>query len=336
MIVQAINARAEKAVTATDHLYGRRNVSSLRSVRRGGSHRSDSGLLAVPNCSEGRDPDRIARLVRAAEVSGVTVLDVHSDADHHRTVITLAGAADALVGSGVALAAAARDLLDLREHDGVHPFVGALDVLPFVALRPSAIPHAVAAARTAAARIGAEVGVPCLLYGLAAGEGRERPAHLRAGGLTKLAMRMDAGEVAADAGPPSPHPSAGVVLVGAREPLVAWNVWLPGATLEDARAVAAAVREGGDGGGLASVRALGLMCPRTGLAQVSMNVEDYRRTPLLAVVERVRREAAARGLVAGDSELVGMLPRAALAGASPDALGLPALPPGKIIETTED
>ena len=305
-------------------------------MRRGDSHRSDSGLLAVPNCSEGRDPDRIARLVGAAEVSGVTVLDVHSDADHNRTVITLGGAADALVRSGVALAGAARDLIDLRGHDGVHPCVGALDVLPFVAIRPSAIPDAVAAARDAAARIGDEVGVPCVLYGLAAGEGRERPARLRAGGLDGLAARMRAGEVAPDAGPPAPHPRAGVVLVGAREPLVAWNVWLPGASLDDARAVAAAVREGGEGGGLPSVRALGLMCARTGLAQVSMNVEDYRRTPLIAVVERVRREAADRGLRAGRSELVGMVPRAALDGASPDDLGLPDLPPAKIIETTED
>jgi glutamate formiminotransferase len=147
---------------------------------------------------------------------------------------------------------------------------------------------------------------------------------------------MAAGELVADTGPQAPHPSAGVVLVGARGPLIAWNVWLPGGSLDDARAIAAAVREGGEGAGLPSVRALGLLCPRSGLAQVSMNVEDYRRTPLAAVVERVRREAAARGLVAGESELVGMIPRDALAGASPADLGLPALPPQQVIETTED
>jgi len=240
------------------------------------------------------------------------------------------------VDAGVALAVRCRDLIDLRHHDGVHPFVGALDVLPFVALQPPAMPRAVAAARTAAARIGAEAGLPCLPYGAAAGAGRERPARLRAAGLGALDRAMRAGEVQPDAGPPVPHPSAGVVLVGARGPLIAWNVWLPGASLDDARAIAAAVREGGDGGGLPAVRALGLLCPRTGLAQVSMNVEDYRRTPLLAVVERVRREAAARGLVAGDSELVGLVPRAALAGASPGELGLPRLLPGQVIEMTED
>ncbi|MGB1711883.1 MAG: glutamate formiminotransferase [Miltoncostaeaceae bacterium] len=311
-------------------------MSSLRSVRSGGSHRVDDGLIAVPNCSEGRDPDRIADLVASTRVPGVRVLDVHSDADHNRTVITLAGDGAALVDAGVALAVRCRDLIDLRHHDGAHPFVGALDVLPFVALQPLAMSRAVAAACTAAARIGAEADLPCLLYGAAAGAGRERPARLRAAGLGALDRAMRAGEVQRDAGPPVPHPSAGVVLVGARGPLIAWNVWLPGASLDDARAIAAAVREGGDGGGLQAVRALGLLCLRTGLAQVSMNVEDYRRTPLLAVVERVRRGAAARGLVAGDSELVGLVPRAALAGASPGELGLPRLLPGQVIEMTED
>lgn len=311
-------------------------MSSLTSVRSGGSHRVGDGLIAVPNCSEGRDPDRIALLVESTRGAGATVLDVHSDADHDRTVITLAGGPAALVDAGVALAACARDHVDLRGHDGVHPFVGALDVLPFVALRPDAMPTAVECARLAARRIGDELGVPCVLYGRAAGEGRERPALLRAGGLDALARRMARGEVVADSGPAAPHPTAGVVLVGARAPLIAWNIWLPGASLDDARSVAAAVREGGEGGGLASVRALGLLCERTGLAQVSMNVEDYRRTPLLAVVGTVRREAAARGIVAGESELVGLVPRAALAGASPDQLGLPELRPEQVIESTED
>jgi len=191
-------------------------VSSLRSVRSGGSHRVDDGLMAVPNCSEGRDPDRIADLVATTQVPGVRLLDVHSDADHNRTVITLAGDGSALVDAGVALAMRCRDLIDLRRHEGVHPFVGALDVLPFVGLRPSAMPAAVAAARASAARIGAEARIPCLLYGAAAGTGRERPARLRAAGLGALDRAMRAGKVQSDAGPQVPHPSAGVVLVGAR------------------------------------------------------------------------------------------------------------------------
>lgn len=323
------------AVMATDHPWGRRNVSSLRSVRSGGSHRV-GGLRAVPNCSAGRDPRLIGQLVASARVPGVRVADVHSDPDHDRTVITLVGHASALVDAGVALAAACRDLIDLRGHEGVHPFVGALDVLPFVAMRDSDMPLAVRCARHAARRIGDDLGVPCLLYGEAAGEGRERPALLRAGGLAALSQRMSQGEVVADAGPGAPHPTAGVTLAGARGPLIAWNVWLPGATLDQARQVAAAVREGGPGGGLPSVRALGLMCRRSGLAQVSMNVEDYGRTPLVAVVRRVRDEAAARGLVAGQSELVGMIPRDALAGSTPAALGLADLPPARVIEPMED
>lgn len=320
----------------TDQVYGRRNVSSLTSVRSGESHRVDGGLMAVPNCSEGRDPGRIAWLVDSTRVPGVRVLDVHSDPDHDRTVITLAGSGPALVQAGVSLAVACRDLIDLRAHGGVHPRVGALDVLPFVAMRPADLPDAIRAADDAAWRIGTEVGIPCVRYGEGAAHGRERPARLRAAGPGALADRMARGEVVPAAGPPAPHPSAGVTLVGAREPLIAWNMWLPGATVEQARAVAAAVREGGAGGGLPSVRALGLMCARTGLAQVSMNVEDYRRTPPLAVVRRVRQEAAARGLVPGASELVGLIPRAALGGASPQELGLPVLRPEQVIETTED
>ena len=310
-------------------------MSSLKSVRSGGSDRV-GGLRAVPNCSEGRDRDLIARLVASTQVMGVRVDDVHSDPDHDRTVITLSGEPRALVQAGVALAAACRDLLDVRGRDGVHPFVGALDVLPFVAMTPDRMPAAVECARRAAQRIGGELGVPCVLYGQAGGAGRERPGLLRRGGLPGLRERMASGEVVADAGPRAPHDTAGVVLVGARGPLIAWNVWLPGASLDDARSIAAAVRDGGEGGGLPSVRALGLRCPRSGLAQVSMNVEDYCRTPLAAVVGKVRDEAAARGLVAGESELVGMIPREALAGASPADLGLPALPPQQVIDPTED
>jgi glutamate formiminotransferase len=139
----------------------------------------DMGLMAVPNCSEGTDAGRIGWLVRACGVPGVRVLDVHSDPDHDRTVITLAGTAGALVDAGVALATVARDVIDLGEQRGVHPRVGALDVLPFVALDESRMPAAIWAANEAARRIAAEACVPCFLYGRAAGPGRERPAHFR-------------------------------------------------------------------------------------------------------------------------------------------------------------
>lgn len=295
--------------------------------------RTAAALMAVPNCSEGRRADRIARLVDATRVDGVRVLGVHSDADHNRTVITLAGSPPALIEAGVRLAVMSRDQIDLRGQDGVHPRVGALDVLPFVAVRDQDMGVAINCAREAARRIADEVGVPCLLYGRAAGPGRERPALLRAAGLPALVRAMDAGQVVPDFGPPHAHPTAGVTLVGARAPLIAWNIWLPGATIDDARAIARAVRESAGEGGLPAVRALGLMCPRTGLAQVSMNLEDFHRTPPRVVVERVRREATSRGLVAGDSELVGLIPRGALVGTSPSSLGLPGIHPGQIVET---
>jgi hypothetical protein len=291
----------------------------------------DTGLMAIPNCSEGTDAAGVDRLVRACRIPGVRVLNVHSDADHDRTVITLSGAAGALVDAGVSLATAARDIIDLPGQHGVHPRVGALDVLPFVALDESRMPAAIAAADQAAARIAGEVGIPCLRYGRGAGEGRERPAHLRARGLPALAAAMAQGDVVPDAGPAVPHPSAGVTLVGARGPLIAWNMWLADGDVDDARAIAAAVREGGDGGGLPGVRALGLMCRHTGLAQVSMNIEDYRRTPLWDVVARVRSEAARRGRIIGTSELVGLVPRDALTGITPASLGLPRFNPAQII-----
>lgn len=281
----------------------------------------DTDLMAVPNCSEGTHPDRIDRLVATCRIPGVRVLDVHSDADHDRTVITLAGPAHALVDAGVALAITARDVIDLREQRGVHPRVGALDVLPFVALDESRMPAAIAAANAAGTRIAHEVGTPCFLYGRAAGPGRERPARFRHGAISTMTPDF----------PGAGAPGAGTTLVGARGPLIAWNMWLADGDLDDARAIAAAVREGGRDGGLAGVRALGLLCARSGMAQVSMNIEDYRRTPLRDVVARVRREAARRGRIIGPSELVGLVPRDALTGVTPASLGLPRFNPAQII-----
>lgn len=326
---------------------------------------SDERLLAIPNCSEGTDPDRIDRLVRSCRVPGVHVLDVHSDPDHDRTVITLAGPANALVDAGVALAACAREVIDLREQHGVHPRVGALDVLPFVAMRPSRMPAAVAAARAAGARIAAEVGTPVYLYGEAATKpGRERPARFRTADLSTMppdfappghrgqtppghrgqtppgaitSWDADGGRTVTDTTGLTVTDtdggllSSGVTLVGARGPLVAFNIWLEDGDLDDARGIAAAVREGGDHGGLAGVRALGLMCASTGKAQVSMNIEDFRRTPLRDVVARVRSEAARRGRIIGESELVGLVPRDALTGVTPASLGLPRFNPAQII-----
>ena len=291
----------------------------------------DTDLMAVPNCSEGTHPDRIERLVATCWVPGVRVLDVHSDADHDRTVITLAGSAGALVDAGVALAIAAAEVIDLGAQRGVHPRVGALDVLPFVALDESRMPAAIAAANAAAARIATEACIPCFLYGRAAGPGRERPARFRHDAIGTMPPDFPVPDTARCPTPGGVWHRAGVTLVGARGPLIAWNMWLDDGDLDDARAIAAAVREGGRDGGLVGVRALGLMCARTGLAQVSMNIEDSRRTPLSDVVARVRSEAARRGRIIGASELVGLVPRDALTGVTPASLGLPRFNPAQII-----
>jgi glutamate formiminotransferase/glutamate formiminotransferase/formiminotetrahydrofolate cyclodeaminase len=265
-------------------------------------------LLAVPNVSEGRDPEVVAAVGAAYVAGGAALLDTHADPDHHRAVHTLAGPAGTLAG---ALAAGAREAIariDLRAGRGVHPHVGALDVAPVVFLDDERRDAACAEALAAAEGLATEAGLPVFLYGILAG-GRTRAA-LRRGGRAALARRIADGELAPDFGPRRLHPTAGAVLVAARPPLVAFNVELaPPATLDDARAIAAAIREGG-ADGLPGVRALGLqLVSQGGTVQVSTNVEDHRRVSLAEVVAAVRRRAPVAGC-----ELVGLAPRAAFAG----------------------
>ena len=258
-------------------------------------------LLAVPNVSEGRDLDAVAAIAAAFDAR---LLATHTDPDHHRSVFTLAGEPGRLAGSVLAGAREVLARVDLRRHDGLHPRVGAIDVAPIVYLLASDRGGACAEALVLADRLGDELELPVFLYGLLAG-GRTRAA-LRRGGPAELSRRMAIGELRPDFGPPELHPSAGAVLVAARPPLVAFNVELaPGASLEDARAIAASIREGG-AEGLTGVRAIGLWLDHAGVAQVSTNVEDHRATPLAEVVAAVRRRVPV-----GDAELVGLAPRAA-------------------------
>jgi len=270
-------------------------------------------LLAVPNVSEGRDPAVVAAIGAAYATGGARLLDTHADPDHHRAVHTLAAGPEALVDSVVAGAHVAVDRIDLGRERGAHPHVGALDVAPIVALDDDRLGLASAAALVLAERLGQEAGLPVFLYGMLAG-GRTR-ADLRRGGREALARRIASGELAPDFGPPSLHPTAGAVLVAARRPLVAFNLELaPPATLDDARAIAAAVRDGG-ADGLPGVRALGLPLPaRGGVAQVSTNVEDHRAVPLARLLAAVQAHAAV-----AECELVGLAPAAAFAG-FPDAM----------------
>jgi glutamate formiminotransferase len=271
-------------------------------------------LESVPNFSEGRDRATIDAIGDALAAHG-RVLDVHADADHNRSVFTIVGSGPELVDALAAGVACARDRIDLRSHEGAHPRIGAADVVPIVPLRPADMPAACAAARALAERLG-EAGVTVFMYGEVA-DGRG-PAFFRRGGLDKLRRRVAAGELDPDFGPRELDERAGATLVGARRPLIAFNVDLRGASVEVAREIAAAVRE--RGGGFPGVRALGLARPRAGRVQVSMNVEDWETAALHEIVARIEAEAAARGAEVAGSELVGLMPAGAAAAAAGSAL----------------
>jgi len=267
-------------------------------------------LEAVPNFSEGRD-QKVVEALRGALSTPARLLDVHVDPDHHRSVFTLVGEADELVETLLAGIACARERIDLRRHDGAHPRIGAADVVPIVPIRAGDLEDAKETAGELARRIGGELGLPVFLYGeLAPGRG---PAFFRRGGPAELQRRLDAGELAPDFGPERLDEKAGGVIVGARRPLIAFNVNLRG-ELESAQAVAALVRE--TGGGFPGVRALGLDLPRAGVVQVSMNVEDWEAAALHEIVARIEDEAAARGAEVVGSELVGLMPAGAAAAAA--------------------
>ena len=263
-------------------------------------------LLAVPNVSEGRDRTALDAIERS--FAPARFLDLHTDPDHNRAVFTLAARQGELATALLNGARAVVERLDLARHEGLHPYVGALDVLPVVYRSEDARGAACAEAITAAAVIGEELEIPVILYGELATrpEHRER-AWLRAGGWRRLAERIHAGEVVPDFGPRRPHPRAGAVLAAARPPLVAFNVELRSGDVELARAIAADLRE--SGGGFPGVRAIGLYLPERGRAQVSMNVHDHRAAPLGELVQAIRRRAEV-----AEAELVGLAPEAAFAG----------------------
>jgi len=240
-----------------------------------------------------------------------TVLNIHADPQHNRSVFTLAADADRLADAMLAGAQHAMDLIDMRGHQGAHPHIGALDVCPAVWVEEGDREAAGTVARRVAEGV-AELGIPVFLYGeLASSPERRERAFFRRGGPAELARRMESGELAPDLGPAAPHPSAGATLVTARPPLVAFNVELDTPNPEVAREIAAAIRE--DGGGLPGVRALGM--PREGeRTQVSVNVHDARSIPLAKLVDEIGRRAAEHGARAVEAELVGLAPEAALEG----------------------
>ena len=277
----------------------------------------------MPNVSEGRDPraiEAIAQAVRA--VPGARLADVHADPDHNRSVFTFLGPPRAVEEAALALAAAVFTRVDMREHRGIHPRIGALDVLPFVPLREVSLDEAVALARRVGERLGREHGVPVYFYGAAATRPERRAVRdIRRGEYEGLAARLADPAWCPDCGPTLFHPRGGAIAVGARDILVAFNVWLDSRDLAAARAIASAVRE--SSGGLPSVQALGLPLERRGLVQVSMNLLDHRRTGIGRAYDAVKAEAARRGIQIKRAELVGLAPRAAFEGRAPETLGLP-------------
>src|SRR4051794_33211476 len=258
--------------------------------------------------------------------AGGMVLDVHADVDHNRSVFTVVGQPEMLVEALAAGIAVAVARIDLNRHEGVHPRVGAADVVPLVRFADDD-PRPERAARLLARRI-AMLGVPALGYG-ELGEGR-RPAAYRQGGTERLAERLAAGEVEPLAGVSGLHPTAGAVLIGVRRPLVAFNVDLATDDVGAAREIAAAVRE--SSGGLPGVQAIGLLLQSRGIAPVSTNLIDIDATPLWRLVAEIERLAAERAIEVVGSELVGLVPARVAADAAARTLRLPGMPPDRLLE----
>ncbi|MFQ6089974.1 MAG: glutamate formimidoyltransferase [Candidatus Bipolaricaulia bacterium] len=267
---------------------------------------------AVPNISEGRDERKIERIVAEVKaVEGVAFLDADPDPDHNRTVITFVGPPEAVEEAVLRLVERAVELIDLREHRGEHPRMGAVDVIPFVPIRGATMEECVELSRRVGQQIWAAFRVPVYLYERSATRPERRDlAKIRQGEFEGFSKKIQQPEWAPDFGEREVHPTAGVVAVGARPPLIAFNVNLGTQDLEAAKRIARAVR--GSSGGLRYVKALGFEIEQRGIVQVSMNMTDYERTPLFRAFELIKREAARYGVPVVGSEIVGLVPQRAL------------------------
>jgi len=267
----------------------------------------------VPNFSCGREPRLLTRLVQAAEgVSGCAVLNASRDSDHNRAVLTLAAAPQVAVDAAMALARVACAEIDLRQHAGVHPRIGAADVMPFIPLGGASVADCVLLARQFGERLWAELKVPVFFYGAASMQlpARSLP-EVRRGGFEGLLERSLAGqELGFDLGAGAPHPSAGATAVGVRPLLVAYNINLESQDVQLARSIAKEIRE--SNGGFPAVRALGLWLEGPQVAQVSINLCDFQVTGVAKVFQRVSELAARAGAGIRESELIGLAPSAAL------------------------
>ena len=288
----------------------------------------------IPNFSEGRNADVIQALVDIVHsVPGVALLDRTMDPDHHRAVLTLAGRPYAVAEVTFQMARVASQLIDLRSHHGQHPRIGATDVMPFVPIRGVSMLDCVQLARMVGQRIGNELKIPVFLYEEAASRPeRKNLEWIRKGGLKGLSDRMDVDPLwEPDFGPKRLHPMAGATVVGARWPLVAFNVNLQSRDLSIAKTIAKAVRE--SSGGLPFLKAIGIDLKTAGLVQVSMNLTNPDQTPLHEALAAVEREAKAHGVQVAGSELVGLVPEGALIATARHALRMNQLDGGQVLET---
>jgi glutamate formiminotransferase / 5-formyltetrahydrofolate cyclo-ligase len=291
-------------------------------------------IECVPNISEGRRPDVVEGIADAvaAAADGVSVLDVSSDPAHHRSVLTLAGDARALGAAILVLFEKTLAAVDLTGHHGEHPRLGAVDVVPFVPIEGVSMADCVALAREVGAEVARRFALPVYLYEEAATDpARRNLEDIRRGEFEGLAEKMAAQGWAPDFGPAVPHPTAGATVIGARMPLIAFNINLSTNRLDVARRIAAAVRH--SSGGLRYVKAMGVMLEDRGVVQVSMNLTNFEKTPIPRVFEFVKREAARYGVSVLESEIVGLVPQAALLAAAEYFLQIEGFGPRQVLET---
>src|SRR5688572_28419361 len=289
-------------------------------------------IECIPNVSEGRRTDVVERLADAIRgIPGVHLLDYSSDASHNRSVFTLAGDAAPLRLAVLALFEQAISAIDLRTHHGEHPRVGAVDVVPFVPIEGVTMDECVALAKAVGAEVSERFGVPVYLYeDASANPLRKNLEDIRRGEYEGLAAKMASPMWAPDFGPAAPHPSAGASVIGARMPLIAYNINLDTDRIDVAKKIAAAIRH--SSGGLRYVKAMGVKVDDRNLAQVSMNLTNYQKTPIFRVFELVKREAERYGVSILESEIVGLVPSAALVSSAEFYLQLERFGPEQVLE----